>query len=488
MNLRSQYPQKLGTILVLSGLGGLLFSGLCRAQSPGTKLWEATVGNHVYSSPALGADGTVYVGVCSGDYITSSTNGWLYSLSPAGATNWAVKTFGDIHTTPALGADGTVYVASWYGMIYAFSSTGKTNWSLNTSGLYRSYIGASPAIGIDGAIYVYVFSGYDPRFGYRDNFYSLRPNGTTNWFRALGLHPNSTSLPPSEFVFSSPVIGPDGTIYVVTRDKKLFALSPAGTTNWVFSLPASTQQFGSIIFSSPAVDPQGTVYLGNDDDKLYAIDRWGRKKWEFLTGGSIDSSPVLGRDTIYFGSMDRKLYALDFEGNLRWQSALDIISDAAAVAADQSVYLVGATLHTLYAFDASHSNVWSFPFAGNLEFSSPSLDTNGVIYFGGGGKVYAVQASAGQGPEPWPMHRRNPSRTGRATQRRIERSKASPAGPFTMDLVLEPGESYEVQYSTNLVEWNTLTNLQSATYTNQIVDSEWTNAAARFYRLSSKTQ
>jgi outer membrane protein assembly factor BamB len=474
----------LGSVFALQ-LAGLMVPYFSFAQSPGTKLWEATVGNHVYSSPALNADGTIYVGVSSGDYSASSSNGWVYALSPAGTTKWVVKTFGDVRTSPAIGSDGTIYVASFYGIVYAFSSTGKTNWSLNTSGLYRSYIAASPAIGVDGNIYLYLFSGYDPRFGYRDNLYSIRPNGTTNWFISLNRSPSSSSQEPSIVIFASPTIGPDGTIYVSTRDRKLFAISPAGTTNWVFSLPASTQQFSSFPFSSPAVDPNGTVYLGNDDDKFYAIDRWGRKKWEFLTGGAVESSPVLGRDTVYFGSLDRNLYALDFEGHLRWKLTLDEISDAAALGADQSLYMVSVASQKLYAVDATHSNSWSFPFPGFIEFASPALDTNGVIYFGGGGKVYAVRGSAGLAESSWPMHRRNPSHTGRATQRRMERPKIRVDGAFGMDLVVEPAESYDVQYSTNLVDWNTLTNFQSATYTNQFIDSEWTKAASRFYRLSS---
>ena len=37
-------------------------------------------------------------------------------------------------------------------------------------------------------------------------------------------------------VFSSPAIGPDGTIYVGSEDQKLYAVSPDGTVKWDFQL------------------------------------------------------------------------------------------------------------------------------------------------------------------------------------------------------------------------------------------------------------
>ena len=67
--------------------------------------------------------------------------------------------------------------------------------------------------------------------------------------------------------------------------------------------------------SSPAIGDDGTVYIGSEDKKVYALDgATGTKKWEFETGKSqygVRSSPVIGPDgTIYIGSYDKKLYAL----------------------------------------------------------------------------------------------------------------------------------------------------------------------------------
>ncbi|MFQ5956261.1 MAG: PQQ-binding-like beta-propeller repeat protein [Candidatus Brocadiales bacterium] len=65
------------------------------------------------------------------------------------------------------------------------------------------------------------------------------------------------------------------------------------------------------ITSSPTIGPDGTVYVGSKDGKLYAIGPDGNSKWVYPTGAEVESSPAVDRDgTIYFGSWDGYLYAL----------------------------------------------------------------------------------------------------------------------------------------------------------------------------------
>jgi len=64
----------------------------------------------VESSPAVGADGTIYVG--SRDYN-------LYALNPDGTQKWKFATNGEVWSSPAVGADGTMYVGSADGNVYA---------------------------------------------------------------------------------------------------------------------------------------------------------------------------------------------------------------------------------------------------------------------------------------------------------------------------------------------------------------------------------
>ena len=81
-----------------------------------------------------------------------------------------------------------------------------------------------------------------------------------------------------------------------------------GTPIWEF-------ETGDKVYSSPAIGSDGTVYVGSYDKKLYAINgKRGVKLWEFETGGDVRSSPAIGSDgTVYVGSNDKKLYALKTE-------------------------------------------------------------------------------------------------------------------------------------------------------------------------------
>ena len=69
---------------------------------------------------------------------------------------------------------------------------------------------------------------------------------------------------------------------------------------------------GYHVVSSPAIGSDGTVYVGSKDNKLYAINgKSGVKLWEFETGDGVYSSPAIGSDgTVYVGSFDKKLYAI----------------------------------------------------------------------------------------------------------------------------------------------------------------------------------
>ena len=81
-------------------------------------------------------------------------------------------------------------------------------------------------------------------------------------------------------------------------------IGKSGTALWEFKT-------GDGVGSSPALGAGGTVYVGSRDKKLYAINgKTGDKLWEFVTGGSVSSSTAIGTGGIlYVGSSDKKLYA-----------------------------------------------------------------------------------------------------------------------------------------------------------------------------------
>ena len=98
------------------------------------------------TSPAVGPDGTIYVGHCDG----------LFALDSAtGKYQWGVG-MAEIVGSPAVGKDGTIYTGSADGLLRAIAPDGTEKWAVKTKGQLNS----SPAIGADGTVYAMSDDGY----------------------------------------------------------------------------------------------------------------------------------------------------------------------------------------------------------------------------------------------------------------------------------------------------------------------------------------
>ena len=123
--------------------------------------WRTYLG-HVFSlsSPAVGDDGTVYVGSPSFEF---------FAVDPAdGSIKWSASTGWCIISSPAIGDDGIIYVGSKDHHLYAFDDALEGYvWRFPTGTFYDGHlVDSSPAIGADGTIYVgtdpYGAAGQDP--------------------------------------------------------------------------------------------------------------------------------------------------------------------------------------------------------------------------------------------------------------------------------------------------------------------------------------
>jgi outer membrane protein assembly factor BamB len=281
--------------------------------------WSYPTGGYVLSSPAIAADGTVYVG--SHDYK-------LYAFNPSGTVNWSYSSGGAIYTSPALGSDGTVYFGSDDYKVHAVNPDGTFKWDFETGDV----IDSSPAIGADGTIYI----------GSKDNkLYAINPDGTLKWSYTTGGD-----------VDSAPSISEDGTVYVGSDDDKLYALSQNGDLLWTYTT-------GDDVHASPAIGSDGTIYVGSHDGKLYALNPDGTMKWSFTTADIVRASAAIAADgTIYAGSVDGSFYAVKPDGTLRWSFATsDEIRSSAAIGDDGTVYF-GSYEGRLYALNPDGSLRW----------------------------------------------------------------------------------------------------------------------------------
>ncbi len=145
-----------GTIYVAAA------KSLCAVNSDGTLRWTYTTGNNVYSSPAVTADGARI-------YFTSGDM-YVYCIGSDGALVWKYRVdliAGNTQSSPAIGPDGTVYVGD-HGTLHAINPDGTKRWGYAAGAEIRS----SPAVSTDGTVY----------FGAWDGFlYALNPDGTMKW-------------------------------------------------------------------------------------------------------------------------------------------------------------------------------------------------------------------------------------------------------------------------------------------------------------------
>jgi len=122
----------------------------------GTRKWQYAVEDDrfVRASPAIGADGTIYIATKAGG---SDLSARLIALSPGGSKQWAYivtrthQTPDDCYSSPSVGADGIIYFGAETGYLYAVNSNGTLNWShLVHSGINWS----SPTILDNGTILI----------------------------------------------------------------------------------------------------------------------------------------------------------------------------------------------------------------------------------------------------------------------------------------------------------------------------------------------
>lgn len=138
----------------VGSLDGYLYA--VNAQN-GKQKWKQNVYG-AFSSPAIGSEGTVYIG---------SERARIWAFKPDGTIYWEFWTGGSVRSSPAIGADGTIYIGADDYQVYAISPKGKLRWAAPTHG----YVYASPTIAVNGRLYV----GSSDRYLYAFNIGSKGP-------------------------------------------------------------------------------------------------------------------------------------------------------------------------------------------------------------------------------------------------------------------------------------------------------------------------
>lgn len=283
-----------------------MYSPKSPTSSPTTAPASSSNSVSTLSSPNIDGSNNVYANVQVG----SSSS--LVSITVTGSVRWLATHPKDIvvsYINPAI-FNSNVYAtallsaggSSYKGALYSLSAL---------TGAYKSVvyipnaIYTSPLISNNGRIFIVN--------KWRVYCYDL--NLKLNFLVALNQSVVSLTSPE---VYASPVMGPDGTVYVATLENYLCAFS--ATSGGAFTRPIRVP---ATFDSSPAIDADSSLYVHANDGFLYSFTKTGSVRWTFRTGNSnanfvtsplhtrYSPSPVLGSsNNLYVASSTGVLYML----------------------------------------------------------------------------------------------------------------------------------------------------------------------------------
>ncbi|MHB1343246.1 MAG: SMP-30/gluconolactonase/LRE family protein [Thermoleophilia bacterium] len=320
-----------GTIYVGHAASGPDETAVLQAISQdGAPLWEFhTNGDESPPDATIAPDGTIYVG----SWVGTLEDGRLYALAPDGTLRWELEV-GDLTYAPALAPDGTVYVCDSEGRLFAIDAGGSVLWECDTGGV----LNLSPlAIGFDGT--VYLGASVEVGANHRGMVFAVSSDGVVRW-----RYDPLDSVDYPQTMNQSPAIAPDGTIYIMgahpsgflTPDAgTLYAIDPDGNELWRY-------RFRGLVQSGPSVSADGTVYF-SCAAVVYAVNPDGTERWRLATSHEVDSKPAIdAQGTLYFISHDG-LMVVDPDGSMEYHvSGPGAVSASPAIGAN-AVYVAGNT-------------------------------------------------------------------------------------------------------------------------------------------------
>lgn len=306
-------------------------------KATGSLLWKFKAGDVIVSTAVIKNDMVVF----------GSQDGFLYALkAESGELLWKYRTGGMIQANAGF-YEGQIYIGSSNGYMHCLALDGTLIWKYRTGGAVNS----TP-----------VFFNDKLYFGcYDKHFYCLNTRGEVIWKYYVG-----------EWMDNGPAIFANGeeiwTVFGKKRDyegpasvcfgaynKNFYVLdSETGSLQWMRRMD------GIISWSHPHIR-EGKIYFGDWSGQLYCLDAaTGSLEWKALTGGKIDTSPVISSGYIYVASHDGNMYALSLEGKFSWKYQTGGLV-ASKPSLEKDILYFGSMDTTFYALDASTRKIiWKF--------------------------------------------------------------------------------------------------------------------------------
>jgi outer membrane protein assembly factor BamB len=213
---------------------------LYAVSQTGKLLWQYKTGDEIAGSPSIGTDGTIYI-----------ASDAIYAVSAKGKEKWvfrpAEEDDASFFASPAIGKDGTIYIGGTDGALYVITNQGRLKWRIPTP--EEDAIRACAVIDKQGYVY----------FG--DENGSLYKKAT---------YGEITELFESDYyIFCSPAVDSLNNIYFVSDDGFFYCLRNDGKLLFKWQVAEDSKEM--MYSSSPLITKDGTVYVGSWEKTLYAF-------------------------------------------------------------------------------------------------------------------------------------------------------------------------------------------------------------------------
>lgn len=291
--------------------------GLICLDDEGALLWRNDPGGVLYADPVEDILGRI---------IIATRNGRVACMSKQGDILWDHYMDGSVHSTPVITDDGSVLICDIAGELCSLSQNGSLQWNISL----HERINKDLRISSDGNM-----------IAVSDNIvYSIKPNGTVNWTHVIAdrirsspmtdipgmmVLPTSGNLtcfseygtviwhaPATELdLRSSPVLGPDGFLYVGGRDIGIFDID--GNPRRTITLESHHRDIEYLAFSE-----DGRILAVEDHGDLTSYWPNGTMSWTLDTESTKATKPMVDSSgNIIFKSFS--LYCLSPDGDILWR-------------------------------------------------------------------------------------------------------------------------------------------------------------------------
>jgi len=232
------------TAATLAPWGAILMAAgkvLYAVRPDGNVLWRVKAQRKLYGSPAVGPDGTVYVG---------SQDDRLYAVTREGRIRWSTSLGADVDCAPSVDDDGTVLAGADGGAIVALEgASGKMRWRAQVGGHVRGSLTITRAGAVVAGTYgpAPAVVAIDIATGRELWRFAVQGTGATEF----GVH-------------GSPVEDAAGNLYFGAQDDVVYSLTGDGRLRWRVGT-------GGDVDAPVILAGSGRLLAASDDGKLYCV-------------------------------------------------------------------------------------------------------------------------------------------------------------------------------------------------------------------------